>query len=166
VLYEAYLPALEDAPQAHTRFSRADANPWGPQRHPRAPGEGAGAIERLTAEPAAAFPPAARLLRREQFEAALATRPAVVRRHFSVFALANDSGGARLGIVVSRKVARRAVDRNHLKRLVRELFRHARRGLGATDLVFLARRCPARSGWGAVRAELAAVFAELARRAS
>ena len=112
----------------------------------------------------ATLPRASRLLEASGYEAALACRPVVVRRHFSVFVRSNALERSRLGIIVSRKVAPRAVDRNRIKRLVREMFRHDRRWLGSNDLVVMARRCPPRVGWGGVREELAAVFAQLARQ--
>ena len=43
--------------------------------------------------------------------------------------------GARLGLVVAKRLARRAVLRNLLKRLARETFRHARPKLAPYDLV-------------------------------
>lgn len=43
--------------------------------------------------------------------------------------------GARLGLVIAKKLARRAVQRNLLKRLAREAFRNARQGLPPYDLV-------------------------------
>jgi ribonuclease P protein component len=43
--------------------------------------------------------------------------------------------GARLGLVIAKKMARRAVQRNLLKRLAREVFRNARQGLPPYDLV-------------------------------
>lgn len=43
--------------------------------------------------------------------------------------------GARLGLVISKKNARRAVLRNLVKRIAREVFRHARAGLPAADVV-------------------------------
>lgn len=42
---------------------------------------------------------------------------------------------ARLGLVIAKKLARRAVQRNLLKRLAREVFRHARQELPHYDLV-------------------------------
>lgn len=87
-----------------------------------------------------------------------------VRRHFSVFVRANELKGPRIGVIVSKKVAARAVDRNRIKRLVREAFRQDRGRLGSNDLVVLARRCPPRAGWDAARGELAALFVQLARR--
>lgn len=48
---------------------------------------------------------------------------------------ADAANGARLGLAISRKVDPRAVERNRLKRLVREWFRHHRGSFAAGDLV-------------------------------
>jgi ribonuclease P protein component len=45
----------------------------------------------------------------------------------------------RLGLAISRRHARRAVDRNRVKRLVRENFRVLSGQLGPVDLVFVSR---------------------------
>jgi len=50
-----------------------------------------------------------------------------------------DEGATRLGITVTRKVGK-AVRRNLIKRLVREWFRQRDRGLGACDLIVIAKR--------------------------
>lgn len=46
------------------------------------------------------------------------------------------AGSARLGLVIPKKHARRAVLRNLLKRQAREAFRLRRAGLASSDLVF------------------------------
>lgn len=57
---------------------------------------------------------------------------------FAVHALVNHFGNARLGIAVSRRVSGRAVDRNRIKRIVRDAFRHEQAGLKGLDLVVVA----------------------------
>ena len=51
----------------------------------------------------------------------------------------NDVGHARLGLAVGVRAAGNAVNRNRVKRVVREAFRHIRQELPAVDLVVNAR---------------------------
>lgn len=50
-----------------------------------------------------------------------------------------DSSSPRLGIIIARKHVRRAVDRNRIKRLVRESFRHRQDRIPSLDVIVLAR---------------------------
>jgi ribonuclease P protein component len=52
---------------------------------------------------------------------------------------ANDLGHARLGLAISKRVSKRAVERNRIKRLLRESFRRIRHRLPAVDLMVMAR---------------------------
>ena len=48
---------------------------------------------------------------------------------------ANPDGQSRLGLAIAKRVLPRAVDRNRVKRLVRESFRHRRQDLPAVDVI-------------------------------
>jgi len=63
----------------------------------------------------------------------------------------SGAGGARFGIVVAKKLAHRAVQRNLLKRLARELFRVWRRQLPPYDLVLRLAKPPGECLDGAAR---------------
>ena len=53
-----------------------------------------------------------------------------------VFYMARREGGAaRLGMLVSRRHAARAVERNRIKRCIREAFRLEQENLGALDVL-------------------------------
>ncbi|MEZ5541161.1 MAG: ribonuclease P protein component [Pseudomonadota bacterium] len=60
-------------------------------------------------------------------------------RWLTLLATANTLEHPRLGLAISRKVARHAVTRNRIKRVVRESFRHRQTELGALDIVVLGR---------------------------
>jgi len=60
-------------------------------------------------------------------------------RLFSVHARVNGLDHGRLGVTVSRRVSSRAVDRNRIKRKIREAFRHDPIRLCGIDLVVIAR---------------------------
>jgi len=72
--------------------------------------------------------------------------------------------GARLGLIASRKAAKRAVDRNRAKRLAREVFRLSRTSLPACDMVLQLRENLRGSANHEVRAELTRLLRELQRR--
>lgn len=76
-------------------------------------------------------------------------------RFFIVLARNNPGGqAARLGIVVGRRTAPRAVTRSAMKRLVREVFRHLRGALGTTDFVVRVRRPAVSEEMSEARSEL------------
>jgi len=86
----------------------------------------------------AGLPPAARLRRASDF-AALRHGERWQGRHFLLRWLQLSEGNARLGLAVSRKVSKRAVERNRIKRVVRESFRAEREELPALDILVIAR---------------------------
>lgn len=102
------------------------------------------------------FPRSARLLRRRDYErvfdGAVRSRDA----GFTVLAVASCREHARLGLAVSKRQVRSAVERNRLKRRIRESFRRERALLAGLDLVVMAKR--EAGSWSGE-----AVFASLAR---
>lgn len=75
----------------------------------------------------------------------------------------NGQGTARLGLIVARKLARKAVTRNCIKRVAREAFRSARPGLPPYDMVFRLIRATARVDRHCLRADMDSLLAKLAR---
>jgi ribonuclease P protein component len=61
----------------------------------------------------------------------------ISHRSLLLLAIPNDSDTARLGLVVAKKNAKLAVQRNRLKRLLRESFRHHQHALRGVDIVAL-----------------------------
>jgi ribonuclease P protein component len=54
---------------------------------------------------------------------------------YTFFLERRDAGGPRLGLLVTRKHARRASERNRIKRAVREAFRLEQESLGPVDVL-------------------------------
>ena len=54
---------------------------------------------------------------------------------YTFFLERRDQGAPRLGLLVTRQHSRRASERNHLKRCIREAFRLEQVELGALDLL-------------------------------
>ncbi len=87
----------------------------------------------------ARFPRCARLTGRNAFADVFAQPIKSGDRYFTVLARANDLGYPRLGLAIARKVAKSAVVRNRIKRVIRESFRHNQLWLGGRDYVVMGR---------------------------
>lgn len=89
--------------------------------------------------PATGLTRARRLTQKQEFDAVFRSNRSSRDAYFTV--LARDSGlpEARLGMVVSKKVDRRAVGRNRVKRIVRESFRSQVQQLVGIDVVVIAK---------------------------
>jgi len=59
---------------------------------------------------------------------------------FTVLSRGNTGGQPRLGIVVAKRRAKRSVDRNIIKRIVRESFRLNKASLPANDFIVILKR--------------------------
>lgn len=108
------------------------------------------------------FPRAARLLKPGDFAA---LRRNAKRIHGTAFHLEyqpTDASLARLGMAVSRRVSKRAVVRNRIRRTIRESFRLNLPTLPACDILVVARTAAAEQTRAALRAELDVLWKKLA----
>ena len=90
----------------------------------------------------AGFPREARLRRPGDFTALRTSSGRAGGRCFHMRYRDNDLGHARLGLAISKRVSKRAVERNRIKRLLRESFRRVRHQLPAEPRQAPAFRAP------------------------
>jgi len=85
------------------------------------------------------MPYAVRLHRPAEFVAALKGRRIARGQWLAIHvpqSAASSTPCARLGLVIAKRLAKRAVTRNAIKRVLREAFRHVRHDLPPRDFVF------------------------------
>jgi ribonuclease P protein component len=83
---------------------------------------------------------------------------------FKVYAHSNALSYGRLGITVSKQVSRRAVDRNRVKRQIRESYRLCHEQLAGLDVVVMATGTAGQAGNPALRQSLKQHWEQIALR--
>lgn len=109
----------------------------------------------------AGLPPAARLHRAAEYAALRGAAGRYQTRYFALQWADTGKPICRLGMAVSRKVSKRAVERNRIKRMVREAFRATRNDLLAVDVIVIARSASAHTPNPILRADLAQSWRKL-----
>ena len=109
-------------------------------------------------QPRPKLPRLARLCGGAHFTGAFSARR---QGRFFIVLTRNNPGAksARLGIVIGRRTAPKAVARSAMKRLVREVFRNLRSDLGPTDFVVKVRMPAVREELFEARGELQSLLA-------
>ena len=88
-----------------------------------------------------AFTKTMRLLNSKDFQTVFDDAPLrTSHQHFLFLARINQLECPRLGLVIAKKHIRHAVDRNRMKRLIRETFRAKQQQLVGIDVIVLARK--------------------------
>ena len=109
------------------------------------------------------FPRAARLLKPGDFARLRQASRRIGSRYFSAEYRITDDTAARMGLAVSRRVSKLAVQRNRLKRLARESFRHNRAALGPVDVLVIARSAAVAVPGSELLADLDLLWSKLPR---
>ena len=118
--HETHIPTQQPQTQTHARISSAHGYQTGSSGVEPSACEGSSAVDAVARH---GLPSARRLTRTAEFSRVFAEPLRSSDRYFTVLARDNDGTGARLGLAISRRAAKLAVDRNRLKRLARETFR-------------------------------------------
>ena len=108
----------------------------------------------------AGLPPSARLRRAADFAALRGARGRIQTQHF-LLRFGPSHTAARLGLAVSRKVSKRAVIRNRIKRVTRESFRACRLQLPCCDVLVIAHAAASTATPAVLRSDLDAAWQRL-----
>jgi ribonuclease P protein component len=105
-----------------------------------------------------------RLTGKSQFDLVHRERLRVSDALFTVIARPNGMGHARLGMAVGRRAAGSAVNRNRVRRVVREAFRLNQQELPPLDLVVNAKPAAAQAANGELTASVIALWMRISER--
>jgi len=109
---------------------------------------------------------ASRLTKPEQFNAVFHADNSESGTLFQVLVKLKPDEIARLGVVVSKRATPRAVDRNYVKRLIREEFRVRKHSLSGMDVVVRVRKAFSNPQASQARIELSDLLTKVSRWAA
>lgn len=110
------------------------------------------------------FTKEAKLIKTDEFSSVFNFRKRISAKYLALHYQPNQIGHARLGLVVGKKIARRAVDRNYMRRVLRELFRLQQYEIASVDLVIRVQNKFVKADFILIKQEFAALISKINKR--
>ena len=104
-----------------------------------------------------------RLTKADEFSSVFSLRHILHSQYFQVFIRPNGLDRARLGLVVAKSVARYAVRRNYIKRVIREYFRLHAKEVDGFDIVVRVKQSFYRSNGALARQTLERLWRKIGK---
>ena len=169
--YETYIPTQQRQAQADPRLQSSHGHEKRPAGVESPACQGSSPVDALARAPLThrgvsaphRFSRERRLTQAAEFGRVFARPLRSSDRLFTVVARDNDGRGPRLGLAISKRAARRAVERNRLKRVAREVFR-LQQQLPSLDFVVLAGVAAPEASLAELRQSLEKHFERLSQR--
>jgi ribonuclease P protein component len=108
----------------------------------------------------------AKIVKTDDFSSVFNLRKRVAHKHLVMRYRINEVNIARLGLIVSKKTAKLAVQRNYMRRVLRELFRLNQHNLPAIDLVIQVQKIFEKSDFIEVKQEFEFLMQKLVTKTS
>ena len=86
-----------------------------------------------------------RLLEKAQFQRVFDKKKRIYSPYFLAYHVSNDESYARMGIITSKRCAKQANQRNHIRRQVRECFRQHSFSIQSADIIVIAHHSAAKA---------------------
>ncbi len=95
----------------------------------------------------------AKLVKTDDFSSVFSLRKRIASQYLVLRYAPNTLGMPRLGLIVAKKTAKLAVQRNYMRRVLRELFRLNQHNLPAIDLVIQVQKTFEKPGYMQIKQE-------------
>ena len=114
--------------------------------------------------PTLRFTKKAKLIKTDEFSSVFNFRKRISAKYLAVHYQPNILGRPRLGLVVGKKIARLAVDRNYMRRVLREFFRIQQHEINHVDLVIRVQKKFEKEDFVQVKQEFVTLIAKINQR--
>jgi len=110
------------------------------------------------------FNKSSKLIKTDEFSSVFNFRKRVAAKFLVVHYQPNMAGKPRIGLVVGKKVAKAAVHRNYMRRVLRELFRTQQHAIQQVDLVVRVQKRFAKTEFAAIKEEFNVLMEKITKR--
>lgn len=110
------------------------------------------------------FTKQAKLIKTDEFSSVFNFRKRISAKFLAVHYQPNTLGRPRLGLVVGKKIAKLAVDRNYMRRVLREFFRIQQHTISHVDLVIRVQKRFEKKDFVQIKQEFDALIVKINQR--